>query len=212
MDRGRSWLDALSDGQMFRDWLSLIASFFFSLFYVGFLSTMYVLSLSLVVVLVGIPLLMFTLAITRNLAVVDRQAMAAILNVPLREVADDVDPRGANLGERLGMYLGSMTTWRSLLYLAAKLPIGLLSISLAVLIVPVLAVELLILAPLTIDMRLISVRLLHFSAVNLTRLHGLLLPRQKSKRDVSRLELREVEEPRYYITDDGEIGIAARGG
>ena len=206
----KNWLDVLSDGQMFRDWFSLIAHFFLGLAYLIFLTVGFSVALSLSVVLIGIPLLLFMLATTRVLAKLDRQMMGALLDTPTAEVADNVDTYGANLGERLGMYLGSGTTWRSLIYLLLKLPLGILTFTAAWVILPLLALEVLILAPLTIDMRLISVRMLHWVAVGTHKSSGVLLPTGKRKHDTSRLESSEEAEPRYFIDDDGEIAVHKR--
>ncbi len=206
----RSWMDALTDGQILRDWLSLFGSLWFSLFYITLLALGYSVGIGLSLILIGLPLLLFTLAGTRTLAAMDRKLNAAILGIEDEpDTWNDVDPRGANLGERLGMYLGSGVTWRSLIYLALKLPISVIAFTLSMLFLLPLAVEVLILAPLTIDMRLISVRALHFSALNLHKLNTLILPAPKGKRRPSRLELVE-EEPRYVLDDDGEIHMEKR--
>ena len=210
-----SWLDALSDGKVLRHWLALFANFWFGLAYWILVIGGFSLALSLSVVLIGIPLLLFMLAGTRTLALLDRRLMAEILDVAPPPDFDDVDMRGANLGERLGMLLGSWATWRSLLYLAVKLPLGILSMSLSFLILLPLALEVLILAPLTIDLHLITVRLMRFSAVGLYRVNNFFLPSGKAKRP-SRLELVEEEaeaepEPRYYIDSEGEIAAYKRG-
>lgn len=210
-DRSKNWLDVLSDGQLFRDWFSLIAHFFLGIAYLTFLSVGFAVALGTSVILVGIPLLLFMLAMTRVLARIDRQIMGALLDTSTAEVADDVDTRGANLGERLGMYLGSGTTWRSLIYLLLKLPLGIMAFTAAWLILPLLFIEVLILAPLTIDMRLISVRMLHWVAIGTHKFSGVLLPTGKRKRDISRLETQEeAEQPRYFIDDDGEIAAHKR--
>lgn len=210
-DRPHSWLDALTDGQILRDWLSLFGSMWISLLYVTLLIAGFALGIGLSFILIGLPLLLFVLAGTRTIAAMDRKLMAAIIGIEDEpETLNDVDARGANLGERLGMYLGSMVTWRSLLYLVAKLPISMLAFTISMVIWIPLAIEVLILAPLTIDLHMFSVRLLHFSAVNLHRLNTLFLPTPKGKRRVSRLELVEEPEPRYYIDDDGEISMAKR--
>lgn len=210
-DRSKNWLDVLSDGQLFRDWFSLIAHFFLGIAYLTFLSVGFAVALGTSVILVGIPLLLFMLAMTRVLARIDRQIMGALLDTPTAEVADDVDTRGANLGERLGMYLGSGATWRSLIYLLLKLPLGIMAFTAAWLILPLLFIEVLILAPLTIDMRLISVRMLHWVAIGTHKFSGVLLPTGKRKRDISRLETQEeAEQPRYFIDDDGEIAAQKR--
>jgi hypothetical protein len=166
-------------------------------------------------VLVGIPLLLFMLASTRTLAALDRRLMAEILGVSAPPDFDDVDTRGANLGERLGMYLGSWATWRSALYLLLKFPLGIASLIASLVILIPLAIEVLILAPLTIDLHMFTPRLMRFAAVGLYRINNLLLPSGKAKR--SRLELVEEdareadEEPRYYIDSEGEIAMHKRG-
>lgn len=208
-----SWLDALTDGKIFRSWLALFANFWFGLAYIIYIVGGFALALSLSFVLVGIPLLLFMLATTRTLAKLDRRIMAEILDVDAPPDFDDVDTRGANLGERLGMYLGSWATWRSALYLLAKFPLGVVSFTISWLILLPLAVEVLLLAPLTIDLHLLSVRLTRWSAIALYKINNWLLPSGKAKR-TSRLELVEEEaeaEPRYYIDAEGEIAVAKRG-
>lgn len=202
----KTWLDVLTDGQILRDWFSLIISFTLGITYFAFFAMMYTVSLGLSLILVGIPLLLFTFASTRVAAAMDRQLMAAILNTDIPEV-EEVSMRGANVGERLGQYLGSGLTWRSLFYVLLKLGTGTLGITFAFAILPFLALEVLILAPLTVDMRLITVRLLHGVAIGLHKVEGLLLPTRKPKRAArtSRLELPEEDEPMYYLDDDGEI-------
>jgi hypothetical protein len=204
----KTWLDAITDGQILRDWFSLILSFGLGWVYFVFFATMFAVSLGLSIVLVGIPLLLFTLASLRVTAKIDRQLMAAVLQTESPEVADDLDLRGANLGERLGMILGSALTWRSLVYLLAKLGTGMVGLITAIFAVPLLAIEVLILGPLTIDMHLLSVRLLHGVAIGMHKFEGMLLPSRKAKRAGLRnhLELQhEEEEPLYYLEDDGEV-------
>ncbi len=210
MNNNRTWLDALTDGQIIRDWFSLIAHFALGMTYVSFFIFAYAMSIGLSFILIGIPLLLFTLASTRAVAAMDQRLFAGILDRPAPEFADDVDVRGANLGERMGMYLGSATTWRSLVYLALKFPIGIAALMAALFILPFLGFEMLILGPLGIDMRLVTVRLLHGVAVGMHKFPGILVPTGKRKRDLSRLESVETYEPQYYLDDDGEIVLRER--
>jgi len=210
MNNNRTWLDALTDGQIIRDWFSLIAHFALGITYVSFFIFAYTMSIGLSFILIGIPLLLFTLASTRAVAAMDQRLFAGILDRPAPEFTDDVDVRGANLGERMGMYLGSMTTWRSLVYLALKFPVGIAALMAAMFILPFLGFEMLILGPLGIDMRLATVRLLHGVAVGMHKFPGILLPTGKRKRDLSRLETVETVEPQYYLDDDGEIVLRKR--
>lgn len=213
MSDNRTWSDALTDGQIIRDWFSLISQFVLGMTYISFFIFAYSTSISLIFILIGIPLLLFTLASTRAVAAMDQRMFAAILDEPVREFADDVDTRGANFGQRLGMYLGSWTTWRSLIYLAVKFPVGMVAFTAALFILPFLGFEMLFLGPLGIDMRLATPRLLHAVAVGLHKFPGMLLPTGKAKRDFTRLqtdESYERDEPQYYLDDDGEIAIRKR--
>lgn len=199
------WLDILTDGNLFRDWFSLIAHFFLGLAYWIVFITGFAFALATSVILIGIPMILFMLAITRVMAALDRQMMGALLRVETPVVADDVDTKGANLGERLGMYLGSMTTWRSVLYLMLKLPLGVFSISAAFALLPVLGLEMLVLGPLIAPARPISVTVMHWLAVGLHKIPGYLLPTRKRKRDTSRLETVDSAARDYYLDDDGEV-------
>ncbi len=160
----RDWLDALSSGMLFRHMLALFAQVFLGGFYLALLVAGYAAAIGLSFVLIGIPLLLFVLSATRALAHVDRQLMAVVLGIDPPETPEDLDLRGANLGERLGMLLGSGITWRSLIYLLLRLPIGIAAITALMLILPFAALEMLILAPIGIDMRLLTARLLRGTA------------------------------------------------
>jgi hypothetical protein len=212
----RNWLDALTDGQIFRDWLALAANFVFGTAWLILLILGFTASLSLSLILIGIPLLLFTLASTRTLAALDYRMMAAILDEDAPPLHDDLDMHGANLGERLGLLLGSSITWRSLVYLLLKFPLGLLSLFMSMFVLPFLAIEVLVLAPLTIDLHLLSVRALHFTATGMHKAMSLLLPKARGKRrgvesyaPPRRLQLDDddYEDERYILDDDGEISM-----
>lgn len=205
----RTWLDYLTDGQIMRDWASLNTHLFLGLAYWFLLFSLLGIAVGLTLILIGIPLLLLTFASIPALAKADQQMMGALLEDDTPEV-ELIDTRGENLGERLGRYLGTSSTWTSALYLFLKVPVGILAITFAWMILPFLAFEVLILAPLTISQRPITVRMLHWTARGLHRLPGLLLPREKRKaganwRDTSRLIEQERDEPLYYLDDDGEI-------
>ena len=180
------------------------------------------LSFALLPVLVGIPLLLFSLSAIRAFATLDYRVHAAILDMPPERGTDDLILRGANFGERLGLLLGSGRTWRSAMYLIMRFVVSWFTLSLSLLILPLLFIEVLILAPLTIDLRLASVRLLRWLAFGAHHISSVWLPMDKpGKRkndENARLErLRrgdagdsedddaDEDEPRYILTDDGEI-------
>jgi len=211
MDDSRVWLDVLTDGRLFRNWFSLIAHFFLGIAYWIVLISGFAFALATSVILIGIPMLLFMLATTRVMAALDRKLVGTLLNIETPSVMDDVDVRGANLGERMGIYLGSLTTWRSAAYLLLKLPLGIATISAALALLPVLAFELLLLGPLIAPARPISATVLHWLALGSHKIPGLLLPtRRKRKRDTSRLETRDYDDDGYYLDDDGEIIVQKR--
>ena len=72
MNTNRTWLDALTDGQIIRDWFSLIAHFALGVTYFSFFTFAYTMSIGLSFILIGIPLLLFTLASTRAIAAMDQ--------------------------------------------------------------------------------------------------------------------------------------------
>ncbi len=215
----RSWLDALTDGQFLRDLLSLLAHFFFGIAWLALLAAGYSTALGLSFILIGIPMVLLMLASTRTLAQIDQRMMANILNVRPLKIRDDIDPRGANLGERLGMYLGSGDTWRAFGYLMMKIPLGLVGITVVSVMLPLIALEMLILAPLTIDLRFITLRMLHWFARGLYNVNNLVLPRDKDKNEFQvprRLQTNPEDvyhtdedgyyvEETYYLDDDGEL-------
>lgn len=213
MHDGRySWMDALTDGTITRSWLALFGNFWTGLLYWILIFGGFALALVTIPIIVGIPLLLFMLSVTRDLADIDRQMMAGVLGIEARETTEDVDLRGANLGERLGMLLGSGRTWRSLIYLLIKFPVGMVTMPISIVWLFPLAIETLLLAPLTVDLHLITVRLLRWLARAQYRAADVLLPSRPSKRP-SRLELVEeqVDDLRYYIDSEGEIAVAKRG-
>jgi hypothetical protein len=215
--QNRTWMDVLTDGQLLRDWTGLNAQLFFSIFHWFVVIALFSIGVALTPVLIGIPILLMAITSARALAALDYQAHAAVLNRPAAALHDDVDARGANFGERFGMYLGSGVTWRSLLYLFTKMFVGTFTVSMAWMLLPLIALEVLILGPLTIDLRLITVRLTHWLAVGAHEIPSLLLARVperaahdvKTKNDlrVSRLETVDEDDdlPAYRLTDDGEI-------
>ena len=215
--QNRTWMDVLTDGQLLRDWTGLQAQLFFSIFHWFIAISLFGLGIALTPIVIGIPILLFAISSLRSLAAIDYRTHAAILDRPAPPLHDDVDARGANFGERFGMYLGSGVTWRSFAYLFLKMFVGIFTFSTAWFLLPFIAIEVLLLGPLTIDLRLITVRLTHWLAVGAHEIPSMMLARAsqraprsvKTKNDlrVSRLETVDEEDelPAYRLSDDGEI-------
>lgn len=158
------WLDVLSDGSIFRHMLALFIQPFWASLIVSVMAGMLATSISLIIILIGLPLFLFTLQGLRTLADLDRRLFATLLDISAPQAENDLDMTAANIGERLGMLLGSGITWRSAMYLALRMVMSFVGFAGLMVLLPFLALEMMILAPLGIDMRLLTPRLLHWLA------------------------------------------------
>src|SRR5215216_6677053 len=84
----------------------------------------------LAITLLGIPILTFVLANVRPLLMAERGLANALLGANLPPVA--IAPRGEGWFGRLKAYWTDGTTWRGLLYLLVRFPVGTFAFSVAV--------------------------------------------------------------------------------
>lgn len=216
-------MERLSGGQVVRSWVYLFADFTLGTLYFTLLSALYSTAFSTLIVLIGFPLLVFSFAATRGLANFDRGISAALLNRPMTPMVEELDLRGMNIWQRLGAYASSPRTWLSAFYLFVKFPMGLLSLTVASMLLPFALIEWLLWL-IGIDMGNITGRLAHWMAVFSFSVGDALmntnLPTQayadeKPKNDlhagrtVQVRRLIDDDEPtaliNYALTDDGEI-------
>jgi signal transduction histidine kinase len=80
---------------------------------------------ALAVVLVGLAILLATLAATRWMAAIERGTARALLGVP---IARPVDRRDQPLLRRVGRWLRDPVTWKSLVFVALKFPLGVITL------------------------------------------------------------------------------------
>jgi len=102
----------------------LLLSFLLGIFYFVFLVTGLSLGLGLIITWLGIPILLGTLLLWRVLAGFERQLVTSILGidisfVPIRE--------SKGIWEKIKAYLNDPFTWKSLVYLFIKFPLGIIS-------------------------------------------------------------------------------------
>jgi signal transduction histidine kinase len=76
---------------------------------------------ALAVVLIGLLILLATLAATRGMAAVERGAARALLGV---QIAPPADRRDLPRLKRIGRWLRDPVTWKSLIFVALKFPLG----------------------------------------------------------------------------------------
>jgi two-component system phosphate regulon sensor histidine kinase PhoR len=116
--------------QTYWNLLYLFASFPLGLFYFVALVAGLSAGLGSVIAIVGIPILFVTLIAWWGMAAFERQLAIWWLRVDIRPLYRP-RPEGLTAGKWLKTHLGSSVTWTSLIYLLAKLPLGLFSFALA---------------------------------------------------------------------------------
>jgi signal transduction histidine kinase len=76
---------------------------------------------ALAVLIVGLGILLATLAATRGMAAIERGTARALLGVPIARPADRRDLRPL---QQIGRWLRDPVTWKSLVFVALKFPLG----------------------------------------------------------------------------------------
>ncbi|MEE8587486.1 MAG: sensor domain-containing protein [Acidobacteriota bacterium] len=99
-------------------------------FYFAFLSAGISLGLGLAIIWIGIPILAIVMAAWLALADFERLLTSSMLGLEIPSVKRPAEAP-AGLWETMKFRLGDSCTWRSLLYLLLKLPLGIVSFSLA---------------------------------------------------------------------------------
>jgi hypothetical protein len=110
----------------------LIISFPLGLFY--FLITVIGFSLGMgtLVIWVGLPILFITLLCIRGMADVERRVVSNLLRMPMRyQLPGQREPARGFL-RRFGRILKDPYTWTSMIYMLLKLPLGIISFTLAI--------------------------------------------------------------------------------
>ena len=82
---------------------------------------------ALAVVIIGLAILLATLAATRGMAAIERGIARALLGVPIPQPVDRRDLRRL---QRVGRWLRDPVTWKSLIFVALKFPLGVATLAL----------------------------------------------------------------------------------
>ncbi|MGH2948869.1 MAG: sensor histidine kinase [Solirubrobacteraceae bacterium] len=117
--RGKTWLNVVYLLLAFPTGLA-----YFIVLVVGFTT-----GLGLAIVIVGLVLLVATLAAWRGMAAFERALARGLLGVA---IARPVDRAGERLLVRLGGWLRDPVTWKSLVFVALKFPLGIVSFGVVV--------------------------------------------------------------------------------
>lgn len=144
-DRFRDLLTVVIEPRTYLEVLYLVLAFPLGLGYFVFLVTGFALGLGLAIIWVGIPILLLMLLAVYGLTGVERQLAVHLLGErvpPLRDVAPE-----ETAWQWLKGVLSTPTTWKGLVFLLCKFPLGLVSfvvtvvlsaVSLALILAPVL--------------------------------------------------------------------------
>jgi len=117
----------------------LLLSFPLSLFYFILTVTGLALGVSTLILWIGLPILFATLFLIRGMAEVERRVASTLLHVsfPYRPYNHDAPQKG--FFRRFANVLRDPLTWTSTIYMIVKLPLGILSFTLA-LVLPVVSI------------------------------------------------------------------------
>jgi hypothetical protein len=208
-----------------RSWLYLLLNFGLGMTYFGLLMAGYALGFGLSFIWIGLPLLALMFSLTRRTANFDRWLASKFIGIQLAQIPDDLNVRNANPVHLVGAHLTSATTWQSAVYLLMKLPLGMTSLMMAMLIAPFFFFELL-LTLVGINTGMITGRIIRAMAAGLSGALGGLSPavepapgRERGARYVSvparevnhddlwesEPETRQEKAKRRLQTTDGEI-------
>lgn len=114
---------------MCRNTAYLLLAFPLGLAHFVIVVTGFTLGISLTLVGVGIPILLLTIEISRSLVSAERHLMQTLLDVNIPIVTHD-DETHPHFLARCQAHINDPATWRGLLYLLLKLPLGLISFGL----------------------------------------------------------------------------------
>ena len=145
-DTVKQFFGVAARGQTYLNIIYLLLSFPLGTAYFIFLVTGLSLGLSLLIVWVGIPILLFMLAAWWVLVAFERQLAIWLLHVDIPPMSRET-VSGRSAWVRLKAHLSNPVTWKGLAYLFARFPLGILSFVVAFILIALTGV--LVFAPLT---------------------------------------------------------------
>jgi hypothetical protein len=134
------FFNVITQGQTYLNLIYLLLSFPLGIFYFVVLVTGLSLGLGLIITLLGIPILFGIGLLWRQLAKFEIQLTKTMLNI---DISSTSLQQVTGLKEKIKAYLSDSFTWKSLVYLLLRFPIGIISF---VLLVTLLSVSLSLIA------------------------------------------------------------------
>jgi len=121
----------VAKGQSYLNLIYLLLAFPLGVFYFVFLVTGLSLGIGLLIIWLGIPILLFMLAAWWALTAFERQLALWLLRVDIPPMSRE-SASGQSVWTRFKAHLKNPVTWKGLVYLFAKFPLGILSFVVAV--------------------------------------------------------------------------------
>jgi len=118
-------------GQTYLNIIYLLLAFPLGTAYFVFLVTGLLLGLSLLIIWIGIPILLFMIVAWWGLVVFERQLAIWLLHVDIPPISRDT-ASGQSVWIQLKAHLSNPLTWKGLVYLFARFPLGILSLIVAI--------------------------------------------------------------------------------
>lgn len=145
-DTVKPFFGVAARGQTYLNIIYLLLSFPLGTTYFVFLVTGLSLGISLLIIWVGIPILLFMLAAWWVLVAFERQLAIWLLHVDIPPMSRET-ASGQSAWVRLKIHLRNPVTWKGLAYLFARFPLGILSFVVAFILIALTGA--LLFAPLT---------------------------------------------------------------
>ena len=117
----------------------LLLSFPLGLCYFILIVTGLALGVGMLVIWVGLPILFVTLLMVRGMATIERRLAASLLHVSFPYEDYGQEAGGQSFLRRFASVLRDPSTWTSMIYMVLKLPLGIISFTLA-LVLPIVSV------------------------------------------------------------------------
>jgi hypothetical protein len=101
----------------------------------------FTLGVSTLILWIGLPILFATLVLVRGMAIIERRMVANLLHVSFPDQLHYHDMPQRGFLKRFGNVLRDPLTWTSMIYMIVKLPLGIISFTLA-LVLPIVSLSL----------------------------------------------------------------------
>jgi len=131
----RGFFGVVIDPQSYLNIIYLLLAFPLGTFYFVFLVTGLSVGLGMIITLLGIPIMLLVLVISRALCAFERKVTISLLNEDISSYS--IQPTSGGLWSKFKVLMTSRNTWIGLFYLLLKFPLGTATFSIAVTLVSI---------------------------------------------------------------------------